>query len=134
MEVPDVGPVVAESVSRFFQQEHNMEVVAALRAAGVAWPAQQKREKGGEGVLAGKSVVITGTLSSMSRTDAEDLVRKNGGTVSSSVSKKTSFVVVGASPGSKAAKAAELGVRVVDEAGFVELFADAASNPQRDRS
>lgn len=120
MEVPDVGPVVAESVRTFFVQEHNLEVVRALTAAGVRWPKVEKVERT-EGPLAGKSVVITGTLSSMSRTDAEDLVRKCGGTVSSSVSKRTSYVVVGASPGSKAAKAAELGVPVIDEAGLLEL-------------
>jgi DNA ligase (NAD+) len=124
MKVPDVGPVVAESVRTFFDQPHNVEVVDALRHAGVTWPVVEKAAVG-DGPLAGKSVVITGTLASMSRADAEELVRKCGGTVSSSVSKRTGYVVVGASPGSKAAKAEQLGVPVLDEAQFLALVGEA---------
>lgn len=116
MEVPDVGPVVAESVQRFFQQEHNVEVVQALRAAGVRWPAVVRPEPGGP--LAGKRIVVTGTFTRFSRSELEALIRRLGGTVSSSVSKQTSFVLVGSAPGSKAAKAAELGVATMGEEEF----------------
>src|SRR5262249_9418896 len=113
-EVPDVGPVVAAHVLHFFQQKHNRDVIAKLRELGIAWPEQKPRTVA-SGHLTGKTFVITGTLDSMSRDEAADRIVAAGGKVSGSVSKKTSYVVVGAEPGSKLQKAQELGVEVLDE-------------------
>jgi len=120
-EVPDIGPVVAAHAHHFFQQEHNRDVIAGLRKLGVTWPEQKPRTVV-EGHLTGKTFVITGTLDSMSRDDAGDRIVALGGKVSGSVSKKTSYVVVGAEPGSKLKKAQELGVEVLDEKGFLALL------------
>jgi DNA ligase (NAD+) len=122
-EVPDVGPVVAAHVHNFFRQPHNREVLDELRAQGVNWPAQQRRAAAaGPGALNGKTFVITGTLDSMSRDEAGDRITALGGKVSGSVSKKTSYVVVGAEPGSKLQKAQELCVEILDEAGLLKLL------------
>jgi DNA ligase (NAD+) len=115
--VRDVGPVVAQSLHTFFLQAHNREVVAQLRACGVTWPE-------GEGTadnpipqsLAGLTVVLTGTLPTLSRDTAKDMLEAAGAKVTGSVSKKTSFVVAGAEAGSKLDKARELGIEVLDEA------------------
>lgn len=123
-EVPDVGPVVAAHVHNFFQQPHNREVIQALRERGVHWPVQKARAPAAEGMLSGKTFVITGTLDSMSRDQAADRIIALGGKVSGSVSKKTSYVIVGAEPGSKLKKAQELGVEILDEAGFLKLLGD----------
>jgi DNA ligase (NAD+) len=121
-EVADIGPVVAAHVHNFFQQPHNREVIAALRRHGVQWPKQQRKAAAADGALTGKTFVITGTLDSMSRDQASDRIAALGGKVSGSVSKKTSYVVAGAEPGSKLRKAQELGVEVLDEAAFLELL------------
>jgi DNA ligase (NAD+) len=121
-EVPDVGPIVAAHVHTFFQQAHNREVIEALRKHGVHWPAQLRKTASSDGPLAGKTFVITGTLESMSRDHASDRITALGGKVSGSVSKKTSYVVAGAEPGSKLTKAQELGVEVLDEAGLLKLL------------
>ena len=121
-DVPDVGPVVAAHVFNFFQQEHNREVIASLRQRGVHWPAQKAKPPPGELPLEGKTFVITGTLDSMSRDAASDRITSLGGKVSGSVSKKTSYVVVGADAGSKLTKAQELGVAILDEAAFLALI------------
>jgi DNA ligase (NAD+) len=121
LEVPDVGPVVAESIHTFFQQPHNREVVEQLRACGVKWPEGEpaKRE---QLPLAGKTVVLTGTLPTMSRDEAKDLLEAAGAKVAGSVSKKTDYVVAGAEAGSKLDKARELGVAVLDEDGLRKLL------------
>ena len=121
-EVPDVGPVVAGHVYHFFQQPENGKVIAELRAHGVQWPAIKPKQAKAEGVLSGKTFVLTGTLSSMSRDEASDRIAALGGKVSGSVSKKTSYVVAGTDPGSKLKKAQELGVEVLDEEGLVALL------------
>ena len=90
-EVPDVGPVVAAHVHTFFQQKHNRDVIAALRKQACSWPAQARKAASGEGPLAGKTFVLTGTLDSMSRDEASDRITALGGKVSGSVSKKTSL-------------------------------------------
>jgi len=115
--VRDVGPVVADSIHTFFLQPHNREVVAQLRACGVHW------EEGGAAAdapqrLAGLTLVLTGTLPTLSRDQAKALVEAAGGKVSGSVSKKTHCVVAGAEAGSKLDKARELGVPVIDEAAL----------------
>ena len=117
--VPDVGPIVAQAVGNFFSQSHNRDVVSALRAAGVVWPDQSARASSSArraGQLAGRTLVLTGTLPSMSRDDARSLIEAAGGKVAGSVSKKTDFVVAGAEAGSKLERAHELGVTVIDEA------------------
>ena len=119
--VADVGPIVAHSLRTFFDQPHNREVVEQLRACGVHWeegaPAEQAPQP-----LAGKTLVLTGTLPTLSRDEAKDLIEAAGGKVAGSVSKKTSYVVAGTEAGSKLDKARELGVAILDEAGLKELL------------
>ncbi|NMG44172.1 NAD-dependent DNA ligase LigA [Aromatoleum toluvorans] len=121
VEVPDVGPVVAQSIAGFFGEAHNREVIEQLRAAGVTW------EEGAPaapvaGSASGKVFVLTGTLPTMSRDEAKALIEAHGGKVSGSVSKKTDYVVAGAEAGSKLAKAEELGVAVLDQDGLLRLL------------
>jgi DNA ligase (NAD+) len=120
--VEDVGPIVAESIETFFQQPHNQEVIDKLLQAGIHWPDVEK-PSAAEQTLAGKTFVITGTLSSMSRNDAKQALLAKGAKVTGSVSKKTDYVIVGADPGSKATKAEELGVAILDEDAFQSLLA-----------
>jgi DNA ligase (NAD+) len=116
--VRDVGPVVAAHVCDFFAEERNREVIAALRRHGVTWPDAQPRRATAEGALAGETVVITGTLATLTRDEARDAARAAGATVTDSLSRKTTLLVVGAEPGSKLRKAEELGVPIVDEIEF----------------
>jgi DNA ligase (NAD+) len=120
-EVPDVGPVVAAHVYKFFQEKHNRDVLAAL-SKHIQLKAQARKAASGEGPLAGKTFVLTGSLDSMSRDQASERIVELGGKVAGSVSKKTSYVVAGAEAGSKLAKAQELGVVVLDEKAFLELL------------
>ena len=119
--VPDVGPVVAQSVRRFFDEPRNRRLVERLAGAGVAMEATQPAA-GGPQPLAGRTFVLTGTLSSMTREEAQAAIERLGGKVSSSVSRKTSFVVVGAEPGSKLEKARALQVPTLDEDAFKRLI------------
>ena len=121
LEVRDVGPVVAESIHTFFAQPHNREVVEQLRACGVHWEEGAPAEKPAQ-ILAGMTVVLTGTLPTLTRDAAKDMLEAAGAKVAGSVSKKTSYVVAGAEAGSKLAKAEELGVKVLDEAGLLALL------------
>ncbi|MFZ2857911.1 NAD-dependent DNA ligase LigA [Acidovorax sp.] len=121
LQVNDVGPVVAQSLHTFFQQAHNREVVEQLRACGVTWPEGAPAERAPQ-ILAGKTVVLTGTLPTLGRDAAKDLLEAAGAKVAGSVSKKTSYVVAGEEAGSKLAKALELGVPVLDEAGMLALL------------
>ncbi|MBA4178669.1 MAG: DNA ligase [Leptothrix sp. (in: Bacteria)] len=122
-EVNDVGPVVAQSLRTFFDQPHNVEVVEQLRAAGITWPEHdgEAPDKGPQ-PLAGQTLVLTGTLPTLTRDEAKALVEAAGGKVAGSVSKKTSWVVAGVEAGSKLDKARELGVPVLDEAGLRALI------------
>jgi len=113
-QVPDVGPVVAQSIVDFFAEAHNREVVSALIAAGVNWPAIEINAQV-EGPFTGMTFVLTGTLPTLSRDEAAALIVKAGGKVTGSVSKKTSVVVAGAEAGSKLTKAEELGIAVWSE-------------------
>ena len=117
-EAPDVGPVVAESVARFFAEPHNRQVIAELRAAGLHWAEGEGARAATVGPFTGKIVVLTGTLASMTRDEARERVEAAGGKVTGSVSKKTDFVVAGEEAGSKLDRARELGVEVLDEARF----------------
>ncbi len=121
LQVPDVGPVVAESIHTFFRQPHNREVVEQLRAVGVHWP-EGEPAPAALLALAGKTFVLTGTLPTLSRDDAKAMLEAAGAKVAGSVSKKTSYVVAGEEAGSKLDKARELGVPVIDEGGMRALL------------
>ncbi|MBE2262720.1 MAG: NAD-dependent DNA ligase LigA [Burkholderiaceae bacterium] len=120
-EVSDIGPVVAQSVHTFFQQPHNREVVEQLRACGLTWPEGEPAARAPQ-PLAGQTVVLTGTLPTLSRDEAKDLLEAAGAKVAGSVSKKTHYVVAGTEAGSKLEKALALGIPVLDEAGMLELL------------
>ena len=120
-QVPDVGPVVAARVVEFFADTDNRAELDRLRAAGVHWPVEQKREIG-EQPLAGLTFVLTGTLEALSRDAAEDALRALGAKAAGSVSKKTSYLIAGADAGSKLRKAEELGVPVLDEAALLRIL------------
>jgi DNA ligase (NAD+) len=117
--VPEVGPKVAASITEFFSEPANRNLIKKLHKAGVR-PTAEKREVKSQ-KLAGKSFVFTGGLANRSREEAGDLVLQNGGKVSGSVSKKTDYVVVGTDPGSKYEKAKELGVSILTEQEFEKL-------------
>lgn len=134
--VKDVGPVVAESIVRFFAEAHNREAVAELRKCGVSWPETERSHAsnalsgaafGQASVFFGKTVVLTGTLQSMSRDEAKERLETQGAKVSGSVSKKTDYVVAGEEAGSKLDKARELGVTVLDENQFIALLGTSAA-------
>jgi DNA ligase (NAD+) len=120
-EVPDVGPITAAHVHAFLAERRNARVIDSLVRLGVHWP-ETRQSAAKSSMLGGKSFVLTGTLSSLSRDDAGDRIRALGGKVSGSVSKKTDYVVVGDSPGSKLRKATDLGVRILDEDEFLKLI------------
>jgi DNA ligase (NAD+) len=130
LQVPDVGPIVAQSIHAFFDQAHNREVVEQLRAAGITWSEHEgSADETAPKPLAGKTFVLTGTLPSLSRDEAKALIEEAGGKVAGSVSKKTHFVVAGTEAGSKLDKARELGVAVLDEAGLREILKEAPDAP-----
>jgi DNA ligase (NAD+) len=126
LQVPDVGPVVARSILAFFAQPHHREIVEQLRAAGIGWDEHAGAAVDAPGALTGRTLVLTGTLPTLSRDEAKALVEAAGGKVAGSVSKKTWCVVAGEEAGSKLDKARELGVPVVDEAGLRALLEGAA--------
>jgi DNA ligase (NAD+) len=121
LEVDDVGPIVAKAIRTFFDQPHNREVVEQLRACGLRWEEGEPAAKAPQ-ILAGKTLVITGTLPNLGRDEAKDLLEAAGAKVAGSVSKKTDYVVAGAEAGSKLTKAQELGIAVLDEAGMLALL------------
>ncbi len=123
--VNDVGPIVAKSIRTFFDQAHNREVVEQLRACGLNWP-ESEPAAAAPLPLSGKTFVITGTLPTLSRDQAKDLLEAAGAKVAGSVSQKTDYLVAGAEAGSKLLKAQSLGVAVVDEAGMLALLASPA--------
>jgi DNA ligase (NAD+) len=125
LQVSDVGPVVAQSIHTFFAQAHNREVVEQLRACGITW-AEGEPSAAASLPLTGMTFVITGTLPTLSRDEAKDMLEAAGAKVAGSVSKKTSYLVAGAEAGSKLDKARELGVPVLDEAGMRSLVGGAA--------
>jgi DNA ligase (NAD+) len=122
--VPDVGPIVAMSIRRFFGERHNRDAIAALRRHGVHWEEGAPRAAAPVGRLAGKTFVLTGTLPALSREEATAMITGQGGKVTGSVSGRTDFVVAGADPGSKLARAAALGIAVLDEDGLRKLLTD----------
>ncbi|MBT9477773.1 NAD-dependent DNA ligase LigA [Polaromonas sp.] len=121
LEVDDVGPIVAKSIRTFFDQPHNREVVEQLRACGLTWEEGEPAARAPQ-PLSGKTFVITGTLPTLGRDEAKDLIEAAGGKVAGSVSKKTDYVVAGTEAGSKLAKAEALGVAVIDQAALLALL------------
>lgn len=121
LNVNDVGPVVAESITNFFSEAHNQAVIAELLAAGITWP-ETDGKQAASGSLAGKTFVLTGTLPNLSRDNAKERLEAAGGKVSGSVSKKTDYVIAGSDAGSKLDRAQELGVAILDEAGLLALL------------
>jgi DNA ligase (NAD+) len=116
--VPEIGPEIAASVRGWFDEDENMALIEKLRGAGVRLADEAPAEAGPK-PLAGKTIVLTGGLETISRDEASALAQEAGARVASSVSKKTDFVVAGENPGSKHAKAVEIGVEIVDEAEFL---------------
>ena len=121
--VNDIGPIVAESLVQYFHNENNQKIIKSIIASGITWPAL-KKINAINSKLNNQTFVVTGTLNSLSRDEIKDLVEANGGKVSGSVSKKTSYVVVGDNPGSKADKASELGIPIITEINLMEMLND----------
>ncbi len=119
--IPDVGPIVAQAVAHFFAQTHNQEVIHALLAAGIHWPAAMPKQTG---IWSGKQFVLTGTLQRWTREEAKALIEERGGKVVSAVSQKTDFLLLGEHPGSKLAQAKKLGVPMLEEEGFSAMVAE----------
>jgi DNA ligase (NAD+) len=130
MQVPDVGPVVAQSVLDFFAQPHNGEVIDALRQH-VRWPVQASLAAAAP--LAGLTFVLTGTLPTLSRDQARAMIEAQGGKVAGSVSARTHYVVAGADAGSKLEKAQSLGLRIIDERALLDLLGPDSPDRQHDR-
>jgi len=122
IEVPDIGPIVAESIVMFFKQKHNRDVIAKLINVGINWPTIVKTERVDQ-PLKGLIFVLTGTLKSMTRDEAKAKIQHLGGKVTASVSKKTRYVVVGTDPGSKMDKAQQLNVDILNEKEFEKVLA-----------
>jgi len=130
-QVPDIGPIVAESILNFFAEHHNVETIDNLiksveeGGAGVHWD-EHDGQAAAKGVFLGKTLVLTGTLPNLTRDDAKALIEGSGGKVSGSVSKKTDYVVAGSEAGSKLDKAQELGIAVIDEVELLQLLNEQA--------
>ncbi len=120
VEIEGVGPIMAESILLFFQQKENKEIIKKLQRAGVNFSAEMKTS--GEGILKGYQFVLTGTLRHLSRDDAKDLIEKSGGRVTSSVTKKTDFLLSGRDPGSKYQKAKDLNIEIITEEDFQRML------------
>jgi DNA ligase (NAD+) len=120
--VHEIGPKLAESIHQFFLQPENRALIERLRKSGLPMHADIVQQPKAEQTLAGKTFVLTGTLDTMTREEAAARIAERGGRVSSSVSKKTSFVVAGRDPGSKLEKARDLGVTILDEQQFGALL------------
>ena len=123
-QVPDVGPVVAQSIAGFFAEPHNREVIEQLQAAGVNFAETAQRQVDTASPVYAKTFVLTGTLPNLTRDEAAQKIRDHGGKVSGSVSRKTDYVVAGADAGSKHEKARELSVAILDEAQLLKLLGE----------
>ena len=120
-QIHEIGPIVAKSIHAFFHSASGADMIVRLRKAGLSMKHTTAGPGAGAGPLAGKTVVVTGTLENFSRKEIEDYIKSKGGKTASSISKNTDLVVVGENPGSKADKARELGVRIVSEAEFLRI-------------
>ncbi|VAW71311.1 DNA ligase (NAD(+)) [hydrothermal vent metagenome] len=119
--INDIGPVMAKHIVDFFSQQHNIDLVQRLLDAGVTWTTEDTEVS--SKILNGKIFVITGTLATMKRDEAKELIERNAGKVSTSVSSKTNYLLAGEKAGSKLTKAEKLGVSVIDEQGLQDLLA-----------
>lgn len=122
MKVEGIGPRIAQSVEIFFKQEETHELMKKLQRAGVKLEEEAKIQMMTNSRISGKTFVLTGTLNSMSRPEAEKRIKALGGKAGSSVSKKTDYLVAGSEPGSKLEKAQELGITILDESSFLEMI------------
>ncbi len=120
MQIEGIGPGIAESIADWFSRPFNRQVLKKLKGAGV-WPKSEEKTEKPEGKLTGLTFVVTGTLPTLTREDVKEFIEKNGGKVTDSVSKKTSYLVLGENPGSKADKARALGIEFLDEAALRTL-------------
>ena len=121
-QVDEIGPVVAETVSRFLREPRNRALIDRLDAAGLPMASEGPAPDRPNQVFAGQRIVVTGTLGAWTRDEVKAMIEARGGRVASSVSGRTAFVLAGADPGSKLAKAEKLGVRIVDEAAFGDML------------
>jgi DNA ligase (NAD+) len=122
-QVPDIGPIVAAHVAAFVASPDHRAVLKRLRDEGISWPdVEPLPTEAGEDTLVGQTFVVTGTLESMTREEAQEALVALGAKVAKSVSKKTTYVIAGAEAGSKLQKAQELGVEVLDEKAFLALL------------
>ena len=119
----------ALSIRQFFSELHNLQVIRQLRSRGVRWSEHGGTPRQAEGAIAGKTFVLTGTLPSMAREKARELIESAGGKVIGSVSRKTDYVVAGADPGSKHDRALELGITILDQAGLLALVRAGSEKP-----
>ena len=124
--IPSIGPKISESIAAFFRQEGNRNIIDKLKKTGVKLEEEPPQAKAGDLPLAGKEFVITGKLASSTRSEAEAKVKALGGMAGSSVTKKTSYVVVGEDPGSKLEKARTMGITVLTEEEFLKMIGKAA--------
>lgn len=122
VKTPDVGPVVAKRIRDFLDEEHNLDVILRIQELGVHWPDTDPVQMSEDGAFAGKTFVITGTLPGITRDEAKALIQKEGGKVTGSVSKKTSFLLAGEKAGSKLTKAKQLEITVLDLDGLRALL------------
>jgi DNA ligase (NAD+) len=120
-EIEGVGPNIAEAIVDWFQRPANQMILKKLKAVGL-WPIEQGKREKGKGKLSGLTFVVTGTLPTFSRDGAKEFIESNGGKVTDSVSKNTSYLVLGENPGSKFEKAKSLGVKIIDEDGLKKLI------------
>ena len=118
--VNDIGEVSADCIRNFFDSESNRKMIERLKEAGVNMTISEEEE--GSQILAGLTIVVTGTLPTLGRKDAQELIEKNGGKAAGSVSKKTSYVLAGENAGSKLTKAQDLGIPVIEEAEFLKMI------------
>ena len=133
--VPDIGPSVAQHIFAFFREPHNLEVISGLTEAGVFWNENTETiEPRIDSPLYNKSVVLTGTLSGMSRETAKAMIERMGGRCSASLGKKTDYLIVGSDPGSKIEKATLLGIPLLHEDEFKALINSSASNEPPSKS
>ncbi|MBR4358575.1 MAG: NAD-dependent DNA ligase LigA [Butyrivibrio sp.] len=123
LQIPDIGETTAGDLYEFFHDEKNLAVLSKMQTLGVNMEAT--RDEDASDIFAGKTIVVTGTLPTLGRKEAEELIVKNGGKASGSVSKKTSFVLAGEAAGSKLTKANDLGIKVIDETEFMEMIKNA---------
>jgi DNA ligase (NAD+) len=121
-ELRDIGPNIAEQIYSFFRQAHNLEVIHNLRQAGIHWPVPHSAISKQSLPLTGKSFVLTGSLSRLSREQAKEKLQQHGATVAGSVSAKTSYVIAGSEAGSKLSKAQELGITILNEEEFIKFI------------